>query len=158
MPKQFLYNVNGSTHLNETLPPGLYHLPVAKISRVERIVQSLEQRFLEPGTRHHWVFEGEAGDVVSISMLAVSEGMDTYLELFAPNGVRVMVGVCVLVAVADGVRVTVGVGEGVRVGVTVGVREAVGVGLAVRVGVAVHNGWAGPVFFFTRCEAAKEVS
>jgi hypothetical protein len=47
--------------------------------------------FLEPGTRHHWVFEGEAGDVVSISMLAVSEGMDTYLELFAPNGVRVMV-------------------------------------------------------------------
>ena len=46
---------------------------------------------LEPGTRHHWVFEGEAGDVVSISMVAMSEGMDTYLELFAPNGVRVMV-------------------------------------------------------------------
>jgi catechol 2,3-dioxygenase-like lactoylglutathione lyase family enzyme len=46
---------------------------------------------LEPGTRHHWVFEGEAGDVVSISMTAASEGMDTYLELFAPGGVRVMV-------------------------------------------------------------------
>ncbi|MBN1978096.1 MAG: PPC domain-containing protein [Anaerolineae bacterium] len=46
---------------------------------------------LEPGTRHHWVFEGVAGDVVGISMAAVSEGMDTYLELFAPNGVRVMV-------------------------------------------------------------------
>ncbi|MBE9472987.1 MAG: hypothetical protein IMY75_12895, partial [Chloroflexi bacterium] len=45
---------------------------------------------LEPGTRHHWLFEGGEGDVVTISMIAVSEGMDTYLELFAPDGVRVM--------------------------------------------------------------------
>jgi len=41
---------------------------------------------LEPDTRHHWLFEGEEGDVVTISMTAV---MDTYLELFAPDGVRV---------------------------------------------------------------------
>ncbi len=45
---------------------------------------------LEPGTRHHWLFEGGEGDVVTISMTAVSEDMDTYLELFAPDGVRVM--------------------------------------------------------------------
>ena len=45
---------------------------------------------LEPGKRHHWLFEGEVGDVVSISMTALTEGMDTYLELFAPDGVRVM--------------------------------------------------------------------
>jgi hypothetical protein len=47
------------------------------------------QTILKPGTRHHWLFEGQAGDVVTISMDAVSEGMDTYLELFAPDGVRV---------------------------------------------------------------------
>ena len=45
---------------------------------------------LEPGTRHHWLFEGEEGDVVTISMIAVNDDMDTYLELFAPDGVRVM--------------------------------------------------------------------
>jgi hypothetical protein len=44
---------------------------------------------LEPGTRHHWLFEGQEGDVVSISMAAMGEDMDTYLELFAPDGVRV---------------------------------------------------------------------
>ncbi|MDY6877637.1 MAG: hypothetical protein SWK90_15755 [Chloroflexota bacterium] len=45
---------------------------------------------LESGTRHHWLFEGEEGDVVTISMIAVNDDIDTYLELFAPNGVRVM--------------------------------------------------------------------
>jgi hypothetical protein len=45
---------------------------------------------LEPGTRHHWLFEGRAGDVVTISMTASDEDMDAYLELFAPDGVRVM--------------------------------------------------------------------
>jgi len=45
---------------------------------------------LEPGTRQHWLFEGEQGDIVTISMTAVTESMDTYLELFAPDGVRVM--------------------------------------------------------------------
>jgi len=44
---------------------------------------------LEPGKRHHWLFEGQAGDIVAISMTA--ENMDTFLELFAPDGVRVMV-------------------------------------------------------------------
>ncbi|MBN1813797.1 MAG: PPC domain-containing protein [Anaerolineae bacterium] len=43
---------------------------------------------LEPDTRHHWLFDGEAGDVVGISM---SGELDTYLELFAPDGVRVAV-------------------------------------------------------------------
>jgi len=45
---------------------------------------------LEPGRRHHWLFEGEVGDVVVISMTGLTEDMDTYLELFAPDGVRVM--------------------------------------------------------------------
>ncbi|MFQ6100623.1 MAG: PPC domain-containing protein [Anaerolineae bacterium] len=45
---------------------------------------------LEPGTRHHWLFEGEEGDVITISMTGVTEDMDTFLELFAPDGVRVM--------------------------------------------------------------------
>ena len=44
---------------------------------------------LPAGTRHHWLFEGQEGDVVTISMTAVNEDMDTYLELFAPDGVRV---------------------------------------------------------------------
>jgi hypothetical protein len=43
---------------------------------------------LTPNTRHHWLFEGEEGDDVSISM---SGELDAYLELFAPNGVRVAV-------------------------------------------------------------------
>jgi hypothetical protein len=46
---------------------------------------------LEPGTRHHWLFDGEESDVVTITMRAMTEEMDTYLELFAPDGVRVMV-------------------------------------------------------------------
>jgi len=44
---------------------------------------------LEPGKRHHWLFEGEEGDVVTISIMATDEELDTYLELFAPDGVRV---------------------------------------------------------------------
>ena len=45
---------------------------------------------LPAGTRHHWLFEGQEGDVIAISMVAVNEDMDTFLELFAPDGVRVM--------------------------------------------------------------------
>jgi hypothetical protein len=45
---------------------------------------------LPAGTRHHWLFEGQEGDVITISMIAVNEDMDTFLELFAPDGVRVM--------------------------------------------------------------------
>jgi hypothetical protein len=43
---------------------------------------------LEPDTRHHWLFDGEAGDIVGIAM---SGALDAYLELFAPDGVRVAV-------------------------------------------------------------------
>ncbi|MCP4538252.1 MAG: hypothetical protein GY832_14020 [Chloroflexi bacterium] len=45
---------------------------------------------LKSGNRHHWLFEGNAGDVVSVVMMAVNEDMDTYLELYAPNGEQVM--------------------------------------------------------------------
>lgn len=43
---------------------------------------------LEPDARHHWLFDGEVGDMVDISMRG---GLDAYLELFAPDGVRVAV-------------------------------------------------------------------
>ncbi len=46
---------------------------------------------LEPDERHYWLFEGQAGDVVSISMIATGEDLDTYLELFAPSGEQVVV-------------------------------------------------------------------
>jgi hypothetical protein len=45
---------------------------------------------LERDQRHHWLFEGRAGDVVTISMTASIADMDTFLELFAPDGVRVL--------------------------------------------------------------------
>ena len=44
---------------------------------------------LEPGDRHHWLFEGQAGDVVTIAIIAVNEDMDTYLELYDPDGEQV---------------------------------------------------------------------
>jgi len=46
---------------------------------------------LAPGLRHHWLFDGQEGDLVTITMRAMTEEMDTYLELFAPDGVRVRV-------------------------------------------------------------------
>jgi hypothetical protein len=49
-------------------------------------VDQVASATLEPGERHHWLFEGAAGDIVSISMVAVNGDMDTYLELFAPDG------------------------------------------------------------------------
>jgi hypothetical protein len=73
-------------------PMGTYALTVAQ---AEMVVQGTlaysdtVESVLPPGTRHHWLFEGEEGDVVSISMVGVDEGMDAYLELFAPNGVQV---------------------------------------------------------------------
>ena len=44
---------------------------------------------LEPGSRQRWLFEGELGDVVTISMIALGEDLDPYLELFAPDGEQV---------------------------------------------------------------------
>jgi hypothetical protein len=40
---------------------------------------------LEVGMRHHWLFEGAAGDVVTISMRAIDGEWDTFLELIGPN-------------------------------------------------------------------------
>jgi hypothetical protein len=44
---------------------------------------------LEPGSRQHWLFEGESGDIVTISMIALDDDLDAYLELFAPDGEQV---------------------------------------------------------------------
>jgi len=72
---------------------GMYQL---SLERTEMVVEGtltygeMVNATLEPGTRHHWLFEGEEGDVVSISMTALTGDMDTYLELFAPDGVRVI--------------------------------------------------------------------
>jgi hypothetical protein len=46
---------------------------------------------LESGVRHHWLFEGEQGEIVTISLIAVSEDWDAFLELYAPNSEQVMV-------------------------------------------------------------------
>jgi hypothetical protein len=46
---------------------------------------------LKAGTRHQWQFTGQEGDVVTISMTDLSENIDAFLELFAPDGVRVMI-------------------------------------------------------------------
>lgn len=35
--------------------------------------------------REHWVFEGQAGDVVNITMIGHSDLTDTYLELYGPD-------------------------------------------------------------------------
>lgn len=43
---------------------------------------------LDPGKRHNWLFEGDEGDVVTISMVALDESLDAYLELFSPSGER----------------------------------------------------------------------
>jgi hypothetical protein len=64
------------------------------LERTEVVVQGMlvysdvVSAVLPPNTRHHWLFEGQEGDVVSIAMRGE---MDTYLELFAPDGVRVAV-------------------------------------------------------------------
>jgi hypothetical protein len=44
---------------------------------------------VEPGQRHNWLFEGQEGEVVSISMTAMETGLDSFLELFAPGGEQV---------------------------------------------------------------------
>jgi hypothetical protein len=68
---------------------GTYTLALQQAQRVVQgtlVYSDVVSAALKPGTRHHWLFDGEAGDVVSISMAGE---LDTYLELFAPNGVRV---------------------------------------------------------------------
>jgi hypothetical protein len=44
---------------------------------------------LEPGQRHNWLFEGQEGEIVSISMTGIEEGLDAFLELYAPGGEQV---------------------------------------------------------------------
>jgi hypothetical protein len=46
---------------------------------------------VEPGQRHHWLFEGQEGEIVSISMTAMETGLDAFLELFAPGGEQVTI-------------------------------------------------------------------
>jgi hypothetical protein len=46
---------------------------------------------LEPGVRHHWLFEGDEGETVTISLIAVDEDWDTFLELYAPDGEQVTI-------------------------------------------------------------------
>jgi hypothetical protein len=46
---------------------------------------------LEAGVRHHWLFEGEQGEIITITLIAVTEDWDTFLELYAPNSEQVMI-------------------------------------------------------------------
>jgi hypothetical protein len=45
---------------------------------------------LDTGERHHYLFDGDEGDVVTISMIATDELLDSYLELYSPSGEQVM--------------------------------------------------------------------
>lgn len=73
---------------------GTYELA---LERAEAVIEGVlnygdtVEAVLESGVRHHWLFDGQEGDIVTIAMRARTEEMDTYLELFAPDGVRVRV-------------------------------------------------------------------
>jgi hypothetical protein len=73
--------------------PGAYELTL-KLTEL-RVAGSLEYGHvvtaaLEEGGRHHWLFEGQQGEVVTILMNALDEELDAYLELFAPTGERLI--------------------------------------------------------------------
>jgi hypothetical protein len=92
LPEQGSYRIAASNVSDE---PGSYGLTLALtelLTEGHLTYGETVTATLESGTRHHWLFEGEEGDVVTISMTAVDENLDTYLELFAPDGVRVMIG------------------------------------------------------------------
>ncbi|MCX7682479.1 MAG: PPC domain-containing protein [Anaerolineae bacterium] len=69
--------------------PGSYRL---KLERAQLQIKGRlsygqpAQATLEAGARHHWQFEGQQGDIVTISMIPTGEWWDTYLALFAPSG------------------------------------------------------------------------
>ncbi len=78
--------------LDAILEGGTYELSLEQTEMVVQGVLTYGDSVgadLERDTRHHWLFEGIEGDVVTISMNSLEGEMDTYLELFAPNGVRV---------------------------------------------------------------------
>jgi hypothetical protein len=41
---------------------------------------------LDPGERHSWLFEGTEGDSVTVSLVALDEDLDPFLQLFGPGG------------------------------------------------------------------------
>ena len=91
LPADGLYRIVVS---NATFGPGgAYELTLEQTEMVTKGTLAYGETVsvtLPAGTRHHWLFEGQEGDVITISMIAVNEDMDTCLELFAPDGVRVM--------------------------------------------------------------------
>jgi len=71
--------------------PGSYELTLKRAQLEIRGRLSYDQpaeAMLGAGERHHWQFEGQQGDFVTISMLPTGKWWDTYLELFAPSGER----------------------------------------------------------------------
>ncbi|MDY7080641.1 MAG: PPC domain-containing protein [Chloroflexota bacterium] len=90
LPADGLYRIVTSDISGE---PGEYELALEKASlKIEGNLtyDQVASAMLKPGARHHWLFEGGQGDVVTISMIAIDEDMDTFLELFAPNGEQVV--------------------------------------------------------------------
>jgi len=91
LPVDGTYRIVAQGALFETV--GMYELT---LERTEMVVEGVLtygdtlNATLKRDQRHHWLFEGRAGDVVTISMTASIADMDTFLELFAPDGVRVL--------------------------------------------------------------------
>jgi hypothetical protein len=90
LPKEGSYRIIAGNISDE---PGTYELALELTELLAEGVLAYGETVtvtLAFGTRHHWLFEGEESDVVTISMIALDEGLDAYLELFAPDGVRVV--------------------------------------------------------------------
>jgi len=79
-----------------TTPPTETVIPGDRITSEETATDDeieyhqTRQGTLTGGGRHEWVFHGERGDVVTISVNGLEEGMIHCLELFAPSGEQVM--------------------------------------------------------------------
>ncbi|MBN1954726.1 MAG: PPC domain-containing protein [Anaerolineae bacterium] len=48
--------------------------------------QTVRDELERAGARDYWVFAGEEGDIVRISMVGLGDFLDTYLELYGPDG------------------------------------------------------------------------
>ncbi len=68
---------------------GSYTLTLMQVEIEERTIaygQTLSGELTAEHPRQYWLFDGAAGDEVTISMVGLGSLSDTYLELYAPDG------------------------------------------------------------------------
>jgi hypothetical protein len=86
LPETGSYRILARAYSRDT---GDYALTLDTVEIVEEVIAYGETRSgeLTPAQpRAYWSFEGNAGDIVSISMVGSAGLGDTYLELYAPDG------------------------------------------------------------------------